>query len=481
MSTGFSKYFLFLLLPLLCLSQIATAQKVKSTAFTYVPEATGEYHHQRIPQKTLVATASEIIMLSRKTDQQYAVERYGADLKLKWSTPIPLLGSETVEAFAQNGQTVLVITHRTLPDQGSQALYGKVFDAATGKELQQKKLQEAPSKNRRLGVAISEDGSKLVTYHSITREEQLISIQASVFDAHLNKLKDRPYDFAGTNGQVTAQVQIDNRGDQYVTLLTNNNMRLSVRRYNNRDNEIKVMEVMVGGVFNGEKMYVFDTHVQLQQDSSLYAAVLVSEEKSGDYRSLKMVKFDYALNNMRFAEEFAFTPEFSKKVAAAGNATRLEDLYLSDILVSPEGHALVMAEKKYEEGPNKPFHARELLLFGYDEYLKPTWNSGILKNQVAPAAEGFSGISYRAKLFGNRLQLLTLETLNGKTDLYNRSIHLITGASDAPKAMGLNVANDKQMTYVKDFTAWLNESTIVAVSRASKGTPGLRLSRISFK
>ncbi|WP_192822995.1 hypothetical protein [Rufibacter sp. LB8] len=472
-------------LAVLCLlfcQQAATAQKIKSVAFSYAPETTGDLYNQRIPRKAFPVGGADFVILSRKSADAYAVERYGADLKTKWSSPIALLRQETVEAFSVNGTTALVITHRLLADQGSQALYARLIDLTTGKEVQQKKLQEAPSKSRRLNVALSEDGSKLVTYHTITQDEQLQSMQAQVFDASLQKLRDRLYDFRTSQGQVSARVMIDNAGFQYVTLLTDNAMRLSVRRYNNQDNEIKVMEVMVGGVFNGVKMYVIDAFYKVQQDSSLYAAVLVAEENTGTYQALKMVKFDYTINNMRFADEFQFTPAFTQKLNQATGAERMEDIYLSDILVSAEGHSLIMAEKKFTEGgETSPYHARELLLFAYDEYQKPTWNSVILKKQTAPSQEGFSGISYRANLFGNRLQLLTLETLKGKTDLYNRSLHLLTGAAEPPKAVGLNVANDMEVAYAKDFTTWLDERTIITVTRPSKASAGLRLSRLTFK
>ncbi|MBC3540475.1 hypothetical protein ACFSC6_11355 [Rufibacter sediminis] len=459
------------------------AQKIKSAAFDYTPEAAGDQYNQRIPKKAFTVSPTDFVILSRKSDNTYAIIRYGADLKkATWTTPVQLLGQETVEAFSHNNQTALLITHRVLPEQGSQALYGRLFDVATGKEISQTKLIDAPSKSRRLAVAISADGSKLVAYHSITRNEELRSIQAAIYDASLTKIKDRTYDLAGAGPQVSAQIQIDNHGNQFVSILTSNSMRLSVRRYNNRNNEIKVMEVMLGGVFDGVNVYVMDTYFKLHQDSSLYAAVLVAEEKKGEYHSLKMVRFDYAAGNMRFADEFRFTPEFTEKLNKATGAKRLEDIYLSDILISSEGQTLVIGEKKYTEGgENSDYHAKELLLFAYDEYLHPTWNSVILKDQVAPAAEGFAGISYNAHLIGNRLQLLTLETIKGKTDLYTRSIHLLTGASEPPKAVGLNVANDKQVAFVKDFTTWLDERTITAVNRPSKASAGLRLSRITFK
>ncbi|KAA3440730.1 hypothetical protein [Rufibacter hautae] len=474
-------FFLFLVNSLPVISP-AQAQKIKSSPFSYTPEAAGDQYNQRIPKKAYTVSPTDFVILSRTADNSYAVIRYGADLKPTWTTPVSLLGQETVEAFSYNNQTVLLITHRVQADQGSQALYGRLFDVNTGKEIKQTKLLEAPSKSRRLAVATSADASKLVVYHAVTRNEELRSMQAAVYDASLTKIKDRTYDFAGAGTQVSAQVQIDNHGNQFVSILTNNSMRLSVRRYNNRDNEIKVMEVQVGGVFDGEKVYVMDTYFKLHQDSSLYAAVLVAEEKKGEYHSLKMVRFDYAAGNMRFADEFRFTPEFTEKLNKATGAKRLEDIYLSDILISTEGQTLIMAEKKYTEGgENSDYHAKELLLFAYDEYLHPTWNSVILKNQTAPAAEGFAGISYNAHLTGNRLQILTLETLKGKTDLYTRSIHLVTGAAEPPKAVGLNVANDQQVAFVKDFTTWLNERTITAVNRPNKSSKGLRLSRITFK
>ncbi|GAA4311438.1 hypothetical protein [Nibribacter koreensis] len=463
----------------------AQGQRIKSANFSFFTESQQEQYNPQLPQKTFALNSTDFVILSRKTKDAYALERYGKSMKPQWATPIDLLSQETVEAFAQQAQTALVITHRISIETSTQALYARTIDLATGKELQKKKLLEAPANSRKLVVSLSKDGSKLVTQHYLQKGDQLQGIQAIVYDGALNVLKERRYDFPVHTGGLTAQVQIDNHGSQYLTLLTENSMRLSVRRYNNQNNEIKVMEVMLGGAFNQEKVYVLDTKFQLEQDSTLYAAALVAEEKTGEYRSLKLVRFDYRTNNMRFAEEFLFTPAFLERIAKANNLSttaHLEDIYLSDILVSKDGQLAVITEKKFlEAGPDGKYRAQDLLLFGYDEYLKPTWNSMIKKDQQAPAAEGFSGISYRTQLFGNRLQMLTLETLNGKTDLYTRSIHLLTGASEAPKATGLKLANNQQAAFAKDFTTWLDERTITAVYKPAKSSKGLRLSRITYK
>ncbi|AMM50567.1 hypothetical protein TH61_04385 [Rufibacter sp. DG15C] len=463
----------------------ARAQRIKSSNFSFFSESQQDQYNQQLPQKSFAVNSTDFVILSRKAKDAYALERYGKNMKPQWSTPIGLASQETVEAFTKQGQTALVITHRIHLEPGTQALYAIIIDLATGKELQKQKLMEAPSTARKLVVSLSKDGSKLVTQQYLQKGDQLQGIQAIVYDGTLTKLKERRYEFPVHTGSLTAQVQIDNHGSQYLTLLTENSMRLSVRRYNNKDNEIKVMEVMLGGAFNNEKVYVLDTRFQLEQDSTLYAAALVAEEKTGAYRSLKLVRFDYRTNNMRFAEEFMFTPAFLERVSKANNLSttaQLEDIYLSDILVSKDGQLVVMTEKKFlEAGPEGKYRAQDLMLFGYSEYLQPTWNSMIKKDQQAPAAEGFSGISYRSQLFGNRLQLLTLETLNGKTDLYTRSIHLLTGVSDAPKATGLKLAYDQQVAFAKDFTTWLDERSITAVNRTSKSSKGLRLSRITYK
>ncbi|QHL87782.1 hypothetical protein GU926_10215 [Nibribacter ruber] len=461
------------------------AQKIKSVNFSLFSETTQDHYNQPLTQKAFALNSTDFIILSQKALGAYHVERFGKDLKAKWSTNLALLPQETVEAFARQQETALVITRRVDEAQGSQALLARVYNLATGQELQQKKLMEAPSQSRKLVVSLSEDGSKLVTQHYLQQEDRLLGIQATVYDGALTKIKDRRYEFPVHTGSLTAQVHVDNHGSQYLTLLTENAMRLSVRHYNNQDNEIKVMEVMLGGMFQQEKQYVLDLKFQLQQDSTLFAAALIADEKTGEYRSLKLVRFDYRLNDMRFAQEFLFTPDFLARISQANNLSttaQLEDLYLADIIISQEGQLLIMTEKKFlEAGPEGKYKAQELMLFAYNEYLQPSWHSMIKKNQEAPATAGFSGISYRSQLFGNRLQLLTLETLNGKTDLYDRSVHLVTGASSEPKAAGLKIANNQKEVYDKSFTIWLEERTFTAVSKPAKAAKGFRLSRVRLK
>jgi hypothetical protein len=463
------------------------AQRIKSTPFTYLPDESEDRYNQQISHKTIPIEDNAFIILSRKSKQEYTVERYGEDLKKSWAATIPLAPNETLEAFARHQNVAYVLTLTTDRQAGTQTLRAHLVDVATGANQESQKLFEAPAKGRRIGTGTSQDGSRIVAFELQTAQENIRAIRASVFDSSFKKLKDRTYDFRSLPNTLSAQVLIDNKGDQYVCVLSDNLTKMTVRRYNNTDNEINVMEVKVGGVFDGRRVYVLDTRFQLEQDQALYGAAFCADEETGDYYSLKVVKFDFAANDMRFAPEFRFTPEYLADMAKANktdlpNATRLEDLYLADIVVTADKNVVVIGEKKYVEGgENSPYLAQDLHLFAFNEFMSPTWRSVLMKNQKAPADEAFSGISFSSAQMDNTLYLLTLETLNKKTDLFLRRINALNGQAEAPKAVGLNVANDQEVSYVKDFTTWLNEKTIVAVNRPSRKSASLRLSRINLR
>ncbi|KAA5544027.1 hypothetical protein [Adhaeribacter rhizoryzae] len=460
--------------------------RTRSIPFTYLPDQSEDQYNQRIKQKTLPVDGTGFIILSKKTESIYAVEFYTNELKKSWEAALPLSAAEEVEAFTRNDNYALVIIHRKNQETGLQNLLGYTIDLKTGKKSENKKLAEAPIKSRRLGVAFSEDGTKLVTYNYLQQQAGLKAIQATIYDGNLNKVQERTYGFQDLVGIQSANVKIDNAGFQYVALINNNATKLSVRRYSQTGPEIKGMDIQVGGVFEGKKVYILDTFFALQQDSSMYAAATVADEKTGDFYSLKVIKFDFASGEMKYAPEFRFTPHYLadiNKLNKSGTppVKRLSDIYLSDIVVSPEKHVLVLAEKKYNEGPKLPFAAREIHLFTYDEFMNPTWHSILNKSQVAPASEGFTGISYKANVNSNELQLITLETLNNKTDLFSRKINIKDGTTAAPQPLKLNVSANKPLAYLKDFTAWLNDNTLVAVFKPSRKSKALQLTRITIK
>lgn len=411
------------------------------------------------------------------------MERYDGELKRLWSTELPLTPEESIEGFVQSSQQATVVLYRKT--SAAQQLTAYTLDLKTGQKSAGKKLTETGLRDRRPGIAFSPDGTKIVAWRYLTRNEQIKAIVANIYDAQLAPIKERTYDFHDQGAFFSTTVNIGNDGTQYVTLLGDQLKKLSVRRYLNASTEVKVMSVALGGIFGGQEVMVFDAKFSLQPDSALYAAAICTERKTGLYHSLKVVKFDFSGNgDMKFAPEVRFSPEYLVEVnkATQSNSKRLEDIYISQLLLNEDKQLVVIAQKQYEEsGEDSPIHSRELHVFGYNEFLMPNWHSIINKNQVAPPAEAFASIGFRAAVFGSDLQLLTEETIKGKSDLYVRHVNMTTGVVQEPKGLGLKVATDQNLAYVKDFTAWPDAKTIIGVSRPSKKSAALMLNKIVVK
>ena len=461
------------------------AQKVKSAPFSYLPEQGPDRYDMRVPRKTLaLADGSGFVILAHQSAGGYAVERYDTDLKKQWSTTLPVTPGETLEAFGRGPQQAWVVLHHK--DDNGQNLSVVAVNLQSGQKAPAKVVMSAPPRDRRPGVSISPDGTRLLAFRYFTREQQVKSIAATLYDQNLTQVEEKAYDFRDQGDFFSPGVQVANDGTQYVTLISDGMKKLTVRRYPaGKSAEVKVLGVPVGGTFGGKAVTVRDARFTVLSDGSLYAAALCADYATGEYYSLKVVKFDFSgTGDMKFSPEVRFTPAY---LAEAGKASgvevkRLDDLYLGELLLTAEKQLVVVAEKHFEEGGSEaPVHARELHLFGYNEFGAPTWHSFVAKDQVAPAVDAYTGIGFRAAVFGNTVQLLTLETINKKSDLYLRRVNAQTGVVGPPERLKLNVADDQSLAYVKDFTTWLNEKTLVGVSRPSKKSAALQLEKIVVK
>ena len=462
----------------------AGAQKIKSTPFGYLPEQGTDRYDMRVPRKTLaLADGTGFVILAHQS-AGYAVERYDADLKKQWSTTIPVGPGETLEAFGRGSQQALVVLHHK--DDNSQNLAVVSVSLQSGQKGAAKMVMSAPARDRRPGVSISPDGSRLLAFRYLTSNQQVKSIAATLFDQNVAQLEEKTYDFRALSDFFSPAVHVANDGTQYVTLISEGMKKLTVRRYPaGPSTEIKVLGVPVGGVFGGRAVTVRDARFTVLNDGSLYSAALCADYQTGEYYSLKVVKYDFSgTGDMKFSPEFRFMPAYLTEVSKVSGleVKRLDDIYLGELLLTPEKQLIVVAEKHFEEGGSEaPVHARELHVFGYNEFGAPTWHSIVAKDQVAPAVDSYTGIGFRAAVFGGTVQLLTLENINKKSDLYLRRVNAQTGVVSAPERLKLNVADDQQLAYVKDFTAWLGEKIIIGVSRPSKKSAALQLEKIIVK
>ena len=470
-------------------SQVALAQKTKSAPFSYLPEQGEDRYNQRVPHKTLaLADGSGFVILAHQSGSAYAVERYGNDLKKQWSTTLPIAPGETVEALGRNTEQAWVVLHHA--DENGQNLTAQPITLSGGQKGAPVVLLTAAAGERRPAVRLSPDGTRLLAYRYATRDEQVRSLQGTLYDQKLTKILDRTYDFRDQGDFFSPNILLANDGTQYVTLLSDNMRKLTVRRYPATADRIgvptpiPVMGVPVGGVFGGQPITIRDAKFSLLPDGQLYAAALCANYNTGELTSLKVVRFDFDNKQLKLAEELPFAPAYLAEVGKATGAElkKLEDIYLADMLLSENKNLVIIAERHFEEGgADQPVHARELHVFGYDSFVKPTWHLLVPKDQVAPAVDGYTGIGFRAAVFGEEVQLLTQEVIGGKSDLYLRHLQARNGVIGQPQRLKLNIASDQQLAYVKDFTTWLDPKTIIEVSRPTKKNAALQLNQTKLK
>jgi hypothetical protein len=459
---------------------------VKSAPFSYLPEQGEDRYNQRVPRKTLaLADGSGFVILAHQSGSSYNVERYSSDLKKQWSTTLPIAPGETVEAFGRSADQAWVVLHHT--DESGQNLTVQPVGLASGQKGAPVVLVTAAATDRRPAVRLSPDGTRLLAYRYETSDQQIRSLVGSLYDQKLTKILDRTYDFRELSDFFSPNVLLANDGTQYVTLLSDRMRRLTVRRYPaaaGATAPTAVLGAPVGGIFEGQPIIIRDAKFSLLPDGQLYAAALCGNYNTGELTSLKVVRFDFDANRLQLAPELPFSAAYLAETnkATGAQAKRLEDIYLADMLLSEEKNLVLIAERHFEEGgADQPVHARELHVFGYPSFVAPPWHLVVPKDQVAPAIDSYTGIGFRAAVFGEDVQLLTLENIGGKSDLYLRHLQTRTGVVGPPQRLKLNVADDQQLAYVKDFTTWLGPKEIIGVSRPSKKSAALQLNDVKLK
>ncbi|RZK38386.1 MAG: hypothetical protein EOO57_04220 [Hymenobacter sp.] len=481
--------FAWVLSGVLGMASAAEAQKVKAVPFSYLPEQGEDRYNMRVPQKTLaLADGSGFVILAHQSGSSYAVERYSADLKKQWATTLPVAPGETVEAFGRGPEQAWVVLHHA--DEAGQSLTVYPVALAGGQKSAPVVLVAAAASERRPSVRLSPDGTRLLAYRYALRETQVRSLEGTLYDQKLSKLLTRTYDFHDQGDFFSPNILLANDGTQYVTLLGDGMKKLTVRRYPATPDRVgvatpvPVLGVPVGGTFSGQPIIIRDAKFSLLPDGQLYAAALCANNDSGELTSLKTVRFDFAESRIKLADPVPFSSAFLAEASQATGTTlkRLDDVYLTDMLLTADKNLVVIAERHFEEGgPELPVHARELYVFGYSPFVTPAWHQILPKDQVAPAIDSYTGIGLKAAAFGEEVQLLTWEALEGKSDLYLRRLQAATGVVGKPQRLKLNVANDQQLAYVKDFTTWLGPKTIIGVSRPSKKSAALQLDAVTLK
>ena len=285
----------------------AQAQKVKSAAFSYLPERGEDSYTMRVPRKTLtLADGSGFVILAHQSIGDYAVERYDNNLKRQWSATIPVAPGETLEAFGRNARQAWVVLHHK--DGPSQTLNVVPVDLNNGQKGAAKVVISAPAADRRPRVNISPGGQRLLAYRFVMlRDQQVGTIEAEVYDQNLLPVQQRTYDFSGQDGLFSPSAHIADDGTQYVTMVSDGMKKLTVRRYPaEKTAPATVLGVPVGGTYAGQAVTIRDARFTVLEDGNLYGAALCADYETGAMSSLKVVRYDFTGKG-----EMKFSPRVS--------------------------------------------------------------------------------------------------------------------------------------------------------------------------
>src|SRR5690606_16809741 len=146
--------------------------------------------------------------------------------------------------------------------------------------------------------------------------------------------------------------RIDNDGNQYITFITDDYRKLRVRKYTPRTEVYAELINVMGGVFDGIDIYIFDHILKLDPARNPIFAAMTVDDSTMRYYSLKVAKFDFKNYTIRTPEEFKFSPEYMAELArfkrdTSVDAERMVDTYLCDMVLTAEEDILLIAEKKY--------------------------------------------------------------------------------------------------------------------------------------
>ena len=274
----------------------AVAQKVKSAPFSYLPEQGADRYDMRVPHKTLALADGSRLCDSGPPERgrlrrgalrhrpEKAVEHHHSrERRAKRWRPLG----------AAPQQALVVLHHK---DESSQNLTVVPVNLQSGQSGARQSGDDGPAPaTAGRACAISPDGSRLLAFRYLTRDQQVKSIAATLFDQNLSQLEEKTYDFRDLGDFFSPAVHVANDGTQYVTLHQRRHEEADRaplpgrRRHRNQG----------AGRAGGRRVWrqavtMRDARFTVLNDGSLYAAALCADYATGEYYSLKVVKFDFS-------------------------------------------------------------------------------------------------------------------------------------------------------------------------------------------
>ena len=421
----------------------SSTDRLKTIPFRFDTNQDEASFHPTMEQKALKLTDKTFAILSKTSSSNFSIESYNDNLTRLWSTPISLGLDEVPEVFNVSDKYVYLLTYKMVKTEGAQRIYAYYFDKKTGTRIGQKTLMSAPSKGRKIGITCSENGSVVMVYQHITPNRVISGTRAFVYNSEFKQIKEQVYEFDDLNVSFDPMPRVDNDGNQYLAFITDDYRKIRIRKFTPRTDVYGELTQIIGGVFDGTDIYIFDHLLKLDSSGKVYFAAITVEDSTMLYYSLKVTRFDFDKYEVHMPEEFKFSQRYLDsmpyyKPAPGQKRGSIVDTYLSDLIITPENDIIMIAEKRYTMDEFHGGHVgKEMLLFRYNEFMGYEWLINIDKDQFASHYQFYSGLGFKSAYYPENVQLVTFEKINNRTDVYLRTVSRVNGTYRPAEALNI--------------------------------------------
>jgi hypothetical protein len=467
---------------------------------------------QKIALPSSIARVSdhEFVLLRRVEDELMHVEKYSDSLALAWTAPIKVDETEhTAGFFVRNGK-VIVLNSRFDDENDSVHAVVNIVDLRTGNMEKPLILDTKPANTRWISkhpkkgysaysLEFSPDSSRILLYNKDysgsdpDEENRVLGYNTILLDQSMNVIsrgridyrytdaeRDDPYGLWVSNGGIVYTIS-NARGD---TLIVNRHDLASKSektwRYVHDKAEVGGDEsALAGGVA-----------VRMTSDDELMLATIAQETDDHRMASILILKFNTASDapvvvaNNKLPDDLAQTMVDEKY---------FENYQLRDFQIAPSGNYLVFVEQTYNsvvtysrsrttgfgnnahttwETTSYPvLNAGPLAVFAYDRNGSPVWRNAFKKLQQTSPLAGLTEISYNTRFEPDgTIQLLYM-------DRKNDGLHWGTLSAESgkpgPFRQVMNFGN--AVLFMRPYSIWLNERTMIVVGTGGIGTGELQL------
>lgn len=471
---------------------------------------------------------SDFVTLAKNKGSQtgkavFLLERYDANLKVVWQTPLTAESYEDFKDLFFNGKELVILSVIHLQDVHKTTLEAYGFDVNSGKKLWTKELESYDVKNfqnhdhkgkvketfvdvicehvdpdfvtpfeYKHNIQFSQDSSRFISY-VYNYGEKVLTASVAIYDKECNLIEKGkvPID----NDFINYGMYVDNKNLLYI-FNANKFGRLNVIQYNMTTRAFELIEVP------GASQRKDDILVQFIGNGHL---LIANTEVEGD-RLVGVVvsKLNFAKKQIETSFAFHIDDEFKENVKAERQTAKHlkgdEDWNAFDLVkfeLGKKGDIILVLEKRFLFAQGYPHIKKDvfdithnveinghvqtegIILISFSKEGKLLWKKYLPKNQVYPAVDGLNTISFIMDNSDTE-KLKLIYAASEKLDASYHSIRFLEiGKSNGETLKLVDLPNNDKLTPMRDFTFWLDNTTLVLVGK--KGLMGKSSSLLKYK